>query len=208
MPKSAAAFWDKIAVKYAKRPIDDETSYQRKLEMTQERFRPDMQIFEYGCGTGSTALTHAPHVQHILATDIAPSMIEIAREKAIEQGVTNVTFEVGTLEDTAQKGGQFDMVLGLNILHLLEDPKSAIKSSFDLLKPGGYFMSSSGCLKEFPLLMRIAIPIAQTLGAAPFIKFFSRAELEKDMVEAGFELEDTFQPAKDKAVFIVARKPV
>lgn len=35
-------FWDKIADKYSKQPIVDEASYQKKLQITQEYFKPDM----------------------------------------------------------------------------------------------------------------------------------------------------------------------
>jgi cyclopropane fatty-acyl-phospholipid synthase-like methyltransferase len=32
--------------------------------------RPDMEVLEFGCGTESTALEHAPHVAHIEARRI------------------------------------------------------------------------------------------------------------------------------------------
>ena len=64
-------FWDKIAEKYAKRPIADEAAYQRKLAVTRDYFRPDMEVLEFGCGTGTTAINHAPYVKHIRATDIS-----------------------------------------------------------------------------------------------------------------------------------------
>ena len=38
-----------------------------------------MEVLEFGCGTGSTALTLAPNVRHIQATDVSPKMLEIAR---------------------------------------------------------------------------------------------------------------------------------
>ena len=53
-------FWDKIAVKYSRRPIADEASYQKKLEKSQAYFRPDTEVLEFGCGTGGTAIIHAP----------------------------------------------------------------------------------------------------------------------------------------------------
>lgn len=41
-----------------------------------------MEVLEFGCGTGTTALAHAAYVRHILAIDIADRMIEIARQNA------------------------------------------------------------------------------------------------------------------------------
>ena len=62
-------FWDKIAERYSKQPVADESAYQKKLKVTREHFRPDMEVLEFGCGTGSTAIAHAPYVKHIQAID-------------------------------------------------------------------------------------------------------------------------------------------
>jgi ubiquinone/menaquinone biosynthesis C-methylase UbiE len=72
-----ARFWDKRAEKYSQRPVADQNTYEKKLEITRTYFRPDSEVLEIGCGTGSTALAHAPYVKHILATDISPGMINI-----------------------------------------------------------------------------------------------------------------------------------
>lgn len=58
----AACFWDRIADRCARKPVADEAAYQRKLEVTRGYLRPDMEVFEFGCGTGTTALHHAPFV--------------------------------------------------------------------------------------------------------------------------------------------------
>ena len=75
-------FWDKIAERHSKQPIADEATYQKKLQVTREYFQPDMEVLEFGCGTGSTAIIHAPYVKHIHAIDISSKMIEIAQGKA------------------------------------------------------------------------------------------------------------------------------
>jgi len=70
----SAKFWYKIAERYSKQPIADEAAYQKKLQVTREYFRPDMEVLEFGCGTGSTAIFHAPYVKHIQAIDILSKM--------------------------------------------------------------------------------------------------------------------------------------
>ena len=124
--KQTATFWDRIAERYSKRPISDEASYRRKLEITQSHLRPDMQVLEFGCGTGGTALIHAAYVEHIRVIDISSRMIEIARVKAVTQNVSNVSFEHLTLEDLGVEEGSFDAILGMSILHLLDDWQGAI----------------------------------------------------------------------------------
>eukprot|EP01083_Nonionella_stella_P314462 1132915_1 len=61
---TTAKFWDKLASGYFKSPIKDLDAYQIKLELTQQYLKPDMDLLEFGAGTGGTSLQHAPHVNH------------------------------------------------------------------------------------------------------------------------------------------------
>ncbi|MEQ9317121.1 MAG: class I SAM-dependent methyltransferase, partial [Henriciella sp.] len=93
-----ARFWDKLAEKYSKQPISDQETYEKKLDITRKYLTSESEVFEFGCGTGSTAILHAPHVRHILATDVAPNMIEIGRQRAAEAGAVNIAFECTDIE--------------------------------------------------------------------------------------------------------------
>jgi cyclopropane fatty-acyl-phospholipid synthase-like methyltransferase len=57
---ASAKFWDKVADGYAKQPIADEAAYQKKLQITRDYLQPRMNMLEFGCGTGSTALAPCP----------------------------------------------------------------------------------------------------------------------------------------------------
>ncbi|EDM46975.1 class I SAM-dependent methyltransferase [Marinobacter algicola] len=203
--KSSKEFWDKSAQRYAKSQVRDEASYQKKLAITQGYFQPNWSVLEFGCGTGSTALVHAPHVKEILATDISDKMLEIAAQKARDAGVENVRFQQGTLESLALEAGSFDAVLGLNILHLLENPETAIARVHELLKPGGVFVSSTALVGELMVLWRLLIPAMQAMGLAPFVNRFSRQSLVTMLTNAGFSIDYEWQPGKS-SVFLVARK--
>jgi 2-polyprenyl-3-methyl-5-hydroxy-6-metoxy-1,4-benzoquinol methylase len=199
-------FWNRIAKRYARQPIADEASYQRKLAATRSHLRPDMELLEIGCGTGSTAINHAPHVKHIRATDISPKMLEIAGEKAREAGVHNVTFEQGTVESMDVPVESVDMVLAMSILHLVENPEAAIRSCHQALKPGGRLVSSTACLGDNLKIFKYIGPLGAALGLIPRVQVFTRAELEALIMGAGFVIEEAWQPGKNKGVFIVARK--
>lgn len=198
-------FWDKVAPRYAKSPIRDEKSYQKKLAVTQGYFKPDWSVLEFGCGTGSTALIHAPHVREIVATDVSPRMLEIAEGKARDAGIGNISFRQGTLESLALEAESFDAVLGLNILHLLEDVEAAIARVHALLKPGGVFVSSTALVGELKVYWRMLIPIMQVLGFAPHVSRFDKPALVAMLVDAGFAIDYEWQPGRE-SVFIVAKK--
>lgn len=202
-------FWDRIAQKYAADPIADMVGYERTLEAARSALGANMKAYEFGCGTGTTALRLAPSVAHITATDISPNMIAIAREKAKAQGIVNVSFEVGAPEQAPYPNERFDVVLGFNVLHLIAARAEALRSVHRLLKPGGVFISKTPCLTEMGLLVRLAVPLAQAIGQAPSVAFFSEQELVREIEAAGFTIIENARhgaKAKDMRCFLMARK--
>lgn len=200
-------FWDKMAEKYAEQPVDDEAAYQKKLDITRSHFTSGMNVLEFGCGTGSTAIVHAPYVKSILAVDFSGKMIEIARGKAAEAGVENVQFEVGAIEDLKAENARFDVILGMSILHLLEDKQAVMARVFELLKPGGFFISSTACVGDMRATIRFILPIIKMFGLAPPLDMFTAKALVASILDAGFTIEHEWRPRPNEAVFIVAKKP-
>jgi len=204
MPRSAG-FWNLIAKNYARKPVDDENAYRHKLEVTQTFLEPDMKVLEFGCGSGTTALIHVPHVAHIDAIDYSRNMIAIARDKARREAIDNVTFKTASIEDWNARGGSYDAILGLSILHLLQDPDAVIAKVRDLLKPNGLFFSSTVCIGDMPGLMPKFLPIAWTLRIIPYIYKLRETELMSKLQRAGFEIEYDWRNGPGRGVFIVAR---
>ena len=201
-------FWDKIAERYSKQPIADEAAYQKKLQVTREYFRPDMEVLELGCGTGSTAIAHAPFVKHIVAIDISSKMIAIAQGKADAGNIKNVTFGRSSIADFSMPDRTLDAVLGLSILHLLDNKERVISRVHQMLKPGGIFVTSTACLGDSVRFFKFVAPIGKVLGLMPLVKVFTTRELVASLTEAGFEIDHQWQPGKNTGVFIVAKKDV
>jgi ubiquinone/menaquinone biosynthesis C-methylase UbiE len=209
-----ARFWDRAARKYSTDPITDMAGYERTLERTRCYLKGNETAFEFGCGTGTTALKLAPFVGRIVASDISGEMIAIAREKAKAEGCGNVTFEVARLDAAQWPDESFDVALGFNVLHLVAGREAVLKSVHRLLRPGGLFISKTPCLKEMNPLMRIvlplAVPVMQLIGKAPnVVTSLSAANLEREIVAAGFEIVEIARHGtrgKDVRPFIVARK--
>lgn len=201
-------FWDKHAEGYSKRPIGDEESYQKKLEITRDYFRPDMEVLEFGCGTGTTAISHAPFVKHILATDISPKMLRLAQAKADAADIRNVTFKQVAIDDLSATDQKFDAIMGHSILHLVEDPDAIITKAYSMLKPGGVFVSSTGCLGDSMKWFKLVGPVGKFLGLLPTVQVFSTQQLVDSHTRAGFEIDHQWKPEKGVSVFIVARKTV
>ncbi|MEM1435265.1 MAG: class I SAM-dependent methyltransferase [Pseudomonadota bacterium] len=202
-----ARFWDRIAEGYAAKPVADQAAYERKLAITREYLHPEAEVLELGCGTGSTAIAHAPFAAHIRATDVSAKMIEIARAKAAAEGVDNIDFRVAAAATVGAADASLDAVLALSLLHLLEDWRAAIAAAFRALKPGGVLVTSTACMDDGFKLMRLVAPLGRRFGVLPTLSFFTRDELERAMTDAGFVIEQSWRPSRRKGLFVVAQKP-
>ncbi len=199
-------FWDKIAKRYSKQPIADEVAYQKKLQVTRQYFQLEMEVLELGCGTGGTAITHAPYVKHIHAIDFSSKMIAIAQSKAAAKNIKNITFERSAIDEFSMPDETLDAVLGLSILHLLENKEKVIAKIHNMLKPGGIFVTSTVCLGDTMKFLKIIAPIGKFFGFMPLVTVFTAKELENCMIDAGFEIDYHWQPDKGKTLFLVAKK--
>lgn len=202
-------FWDRGATRYAANPIADMAGYERSLERTRSYLKAGDAVFEFGCGTGTTALRLAPSVGRIVATDISGEMIAIAGRKAEAQGCGNAEFRVGTPDALTLPDETFDVALGFNVLHLVAARDAVLRGVHRLLKPGGVFISKTPCLTEATSLLRLALPLMQAVGKAPSVSFLGATELEREIAAAGFKIIERGRHAsrgKDIRPFLVARK--
>ncbi len=203
-------FWDRIARKYATDTIADLAGYEKSLERTLSHLRMSDRVYEFGCGTGSTALRLAPHVGQIVATDISATMIRIAQEKADAGWCGNIEFRCAGVPADWSSMGSFDAVLGFNVLHLVQDRPALLNSIYAVLKPGGLFISKTPCLKDMNPIIAFALPVMQLVGKAPFVARFSAAQIEAEMVAAGFVILETGRHAtkgRDTRPYFVAQRP-
>ena len=206
----AIKFWDRLAPRYAKSPIKNMDSYNYTLNRTRSYLGEGDSVLEIGAGTGTTAIDLANNVRQITATDISPAMMEIGREKAWNAGINNVDF-IATPATVPDLTGPYDAVLAHNILHLVDNLPDVLARANAVLKPGGIFISKTFCkptrFSPFFLMMRLAIPVMQLFGKAPFVLLITTAELKEAMDQAGFDIIETDSgPKGEIRKYIVARK--
>ncbi len=200
-----AAFWDRAAEKYAASLIKDPAAYEYTLGRTRSYLRATDRVLEIACGTGSTAALLAPNVASYVGTDASAEMIRIARGKLPVAGA-DLTFDVA---DDLPERGHFDAILAHSFFHLVPDMERRMRRIFDLLPPGGYFISKTAALNGRGMkwsLIGAVIPLAQLLGKAPYVRKFTSQELENAVRNAGFNIVESGDFATP-ARYIVARKP-
>ncbi len=146
-------------------------------------------------------------MEQYIATDYSAEMIAIAREKQVGTDLENLDFHVAKIGNDDLPEGPFDAVLAFNVLHLLPDRQLALREIFDLLRPGGLFISKTPCLGGVYRLLQPVVAALQLFGKAPRLEFLRPASLEREISDAGFEiLEHADYPARPPSRFIVAAK--
>lgn len=207
-----AAFWSRVAARYAARPIRDAATYAHTLDRVAHWLPPGARVLELGCGTGTTALRLAPHVAEYLGTDIAEGMLAIARDRGA--GVANLSFDLAPVDQAGREGAPWDAALAFNLLHLLDDPGAGLCAVFDRLRPGGVIASKTICLSEPGYgpkgwaVARVLLPGLQAFGKLPRMHRLTRAGLERLFTDAGFAIVESERHGTFPHMqFIAARRP-
>lgn len=200
-----AKFWDKIAPKYFKDKISDMKAYEEGLSRIEGYLGSDMRVIELGCGTGMTAARLAKSAGSYLGTDISPKMIEIAKEN---YQADNLHFDVLSMQGDWARANEYDAVIALNLLHLLDDLNGELAQIHATLRKGGIFVSKTACLREWGWYMAPIIRVMQFFGKAPnSVLNFSIKELDNAIERAGFEIIEQGPMKSQKSPrFLVARK--
>jgi len=189
--------------------VADEDAYERTLDRVRAYLTPTDRVLELGCGTGTTAVKLAGSAREILGTDYSQEMIAIATAKARLGGVTHVRFEQRTLDDPALGRESFDVLMAMNLLHLLSDLSARLERIRELLRPGGLFISKTPCVGDQGFALRLVIPLMRATGLAPYVNFVTERSLAAAIAGAGFEVVETgLYPRKTRSLLVVARKAV
>jgi len=164
-------------------------------------------VLDVGCGAGLLSEAMAREGARVVALDLAPELIDVARLHLLESGL-QVDYRLVSVEElAAQAPGSFDAITCMELLEHVPDPGSVLRACAALLRPGGRLFVST--LNRTPLAFAVAIVGAEYLagllpkGTHDYKSFIKPAELSAWLRDAGFELEDVsglaYDPIRRKA---------
>ncbi|MGC0418017.1 class I SAM-dependent methyltransferase [Embleya sp. AB8] len=149
MTNSAAitAYWDAAAVDF-----DDEPDHGLRAAETRAAWAGLLagwlpsgpaDVLDVGCGTGSLAELMAQAGHRVTGVDLAPLMIERARAKLAAAGLDG-RFLVGDAAVPPTGEARFDVVLSRHLVWTLPDPRAALGTWVDRIRPGGVLVLVEG----------------------------------------------------------------
>ncbi|MCC9077335.1 methyltransferase domain-containing protein [Litorilinea aerophila] len=121
---------------YATSPVHARgASLARLVELVQPE-RP-WQVLDIATAAGHTAFAFAPHVAHVVATDLTPEMLGVAARLAAEKGLANLSFQQADAEDLPFPPGRFDLVTCRIAPHHFPHIDRFLAEAARVLRPGG-----------------------------------------------------------------------
>ncbi len=95
-----------------------------------------MNVLDVACGTGNTALPAARKGARVTGVDIAPNLLEQARQRASAEGL-KVNFDEGDAEDLPYLDAQYDLVVSMFGAMFAPRPEQVVAELARVCRPGG-----------------------------------------------------------------------
>ncbi len=112
---------------------------------------PGQTVLELAAGPGDTGFMAARRVEPggtLICSDASAGMLDVARERAHEQGVANVEFKQLQLEWIDLAAASVDVILCRWGVMLTVDPAAALRECRRVLRPGGRLVTAVWDLRE------------------------------------------------------------
>jgi ubiquinone/menaquinone biosynthesis C-methylase UbiE/DNA-binding transcriptional ArsR family regulator len=169
------AFFDSVAGRLGRNYVPGKSW--KSIAEAMLRLMPSLTIADLGTGEGSFALLLAQRATRVIAVDSSARMLEVGREQAVRNGIKNVEFRQGDMEELPIGDGEVELVFFSQSLHHALHPERALKEAARILAPGGRVVVLD--------LARHRFEEARELYADEWLGF-SETELEEMLVKAGF----------------------
>jgi ArsR family transcriptional regulator len=196
------AFFDSVAGRLGRDYVPGKSW--KSLAEALLRLMPPLVVADLGAGEGSSALLLSQRAVRVIAVDSSAKMIEVGREQALRNGVANIEFRQGDMEEIPIANGEVELAFFSQSLHHALHPARALEEAARILVAGGRIVILD--------LVRHRFEEARELYADEWLGF-TESELESMLSAAGFTAIQTSVVDKDpeapqfQTLLAVAEKP-
>ena len=204
----APAFWNRRSEVFDKQVLSVyENAYRKTVKRSAAFLKKEDRVFEIGCGTGVATIPLSKYVKEITATDISENMIQTAREKAKNQSKDNIIFRTGELTEMEVEPESYDVVAAYNVLLYMKNQEEVLKKIYEVLKPGGIFLSATDCLGRNLSKDSVKKFWKSKLHLMPYVAFDTPISLMRKIQKNDFEVLEIVNLHKNPPnIFIAAKK--
>jgi 2-polyprenyl-3-methyl-5-hydroxy-6-metoxy-1,4-benzoquinol methylase len=155
----------------------------RRVKMLSGHLEPGMNVLELGCGTGYFTRELARSGADIIAIDVSPELLEIAR---VNCSAPNVRYELQNAFELRYPDAEFDSVVGSSVLHHLEI-EAALREIYRVLKPDGTIYFTEPNMLNPQIAIQKNVPwVKRKLGDSPDETAFFRRPLRRLLERTGY----------------------
>jgi ubiquinone/menaquinone biosynthesis C-methylase UbiE len=193
--------WDSVAAEWQRWWKTTETAAEEvsRWLISHAEIKPGSKVLDIATGIGEPAISAAKKVgngAHVLATDISPQMLSIAKQRAISLGLQDVIeFKEGDAETIDLPTSTFDAALCRFGLMFLPNLGAGLSNIFKSLREGGIFATAVlGSPDKVPFIsLALYTALKETNSPPPSINTpgpFSLSDenlLNDAFIKSGFE---------------------
>ena len=129
-------FWDRVAGVYdVFVNVINRRTHQKLKEIVSDLIEPDDTVLECACGTGLLSAVIAPKCRQLTATDFSLKMLKKAEKNCA--AFVNISYSQTDITDLSFPDGSFDKAVAGNVIHLLDNPLTALHELNRVCKDGG-----------------------------------------------------------------------
>ena len=150
---------------------------------------PPLVIADLGAGEGHLSQLLAKQARSVIAVDSSEKMVEYGTQLARENGITNMEYRLGNMENPPVEPESVDLVLLSQALHHAPNPLRVLQAAHRILRPGGRVAVLD--------LLAHQCEQARELYADVWLGF-TEAEMTGFLEDAGFETVSAEVVSKDE----------
>lgn len=104
------------------------------------RLVPAITVADLGAGEGLISQLLARRAERVWCIDNSPRMVEVGTELARKNGLANLAYKLGDIEQVPLADRSVDLAILSQALHHASHPQVAVNEAFRILKPGGQLL--------------------------------------------------------------------
>ncbi len=104
------------------------------------RLTPAIDIADLGAGEGLVSQLLAHRARQVWCIDNSPRMVEVGSELAKRNGLANLVYKLGDIENVPLPDKSVDLAILSQALHHAQHPQQAVDEAFRILRPGGQIL--------------------------------------------------------------------